>query len=122
MIIDDSPLNLELLAFILSNAGHELLVADRAPRGIEIARQESLSLILMDINMPGMDGVEAARLLRAHPETQGIPLFAVTALAMEGDKERIIAEGFDEYISKPFDFTQLLEKVARFTGQGPRSD
>lgn len=117
LIIEDSPLNLELLTFVLSTAGHDLLQADRALRGIEIARQASVDLILMDINMPGMDGVEAARTLRAHPETRGIPIVAVTALAMAGDKERIIAAGFDDYIAKPVDFALVLEKVAQFTGQ-----
>ena len=115
LIIEDSPLNLELLNFVLSTTGHDLLQADRAPRGIEIARQASVDLILMDINMPGMDGVEAVRTLRAHPETRGIPIVAVTALAMAGDKERIIAAGFDDYIAKPVDFALLLEKVAQFT-------
>lgn len=85
LIIEDSALNMELATFLLSNAGHELFLAERALPGIEIARQQPLDLILMDITMPGVDGIQAARLLRAHPETRGIPLVALTALAMTED-------------------------------------
>ncbi|MTW10138.1 response regulator [Pseudoduganella eburnea] len=122
LIIEDSPINMELLTFLLANEGHELFLAERALPGIEIARQQPLDLILMDVTMPDVGGIEAAKMLRAHPNTRTVPLIAVTAMAMSGDKERIIAEGFDEYIAKPVDFAQLLEKVARFTGQSPSSD
>lgn len=115
LIIEDSPLNMELISFLLSNAGHGLLHADRALPGIEIARRESLDLILMDINMPGVDGIQAAEMLRSHRATRTIPLVALTAMAMPGDKERIMAAGFDNYIAKPFEFGTLLAKVAQFT-------
>lgn len=122
LIIEDSPLNMELLSVVLTTAGHDLLQANRALPGIEIARKESVDLILMDINMPGMTGIEAVGALRIHPETRTIPVIAVTALAMAGDRERIVAAGFDEYIAKPFDFAHLLRKVAQFTGQSPSTD
>lgn len=113
LIIEDSALNMELATFLLSNAGHELFLAERALPGIEIARQQPLDLILMDITMPDVDGIQAARLLRAYPETRRIPLVALTALAMTEDRERILAAGFDDYIVKPFDFDSFLEKVTK---------
>jgi CheY-like chemotaxis protein len=118
LIIEDSPLNMEMLTVLLSNEGHELLLAARALPGIEIARSQPLDLILMDITMPGVDGIEAAKMLRAHPITRSVPLIAVTALAMDGDRERILAAGFDDYIAKPFDHGQLLQKVGHFTDRG----
>jgi len=118
LIIEDSPVNMEMLAVLLSIEGHELFLAERALPGIEIAHQQALDLILMDINMPGVDGIEAARMLRLHPTTRNVPLIAVTALAMAGDQERIIEAGFDDYIAKPFDHGQLLQKVAHFIDRG----
>jgi two-component system, cell cycle response regulator DivK len=115
LIIEDSPVNMEVLTVLLSNEGHELFLAERALPGIEIARQQRLDLILMDITMPGVDGIEAAKMLRAHPTTRAVPLIAVTALAMAGDRERILDAGFDDYIAKPFDHGQLLQRVAYFT-------
>ncbi len=118
LIIEDSPLNMELISFLLSNAGHDLFHAERALPGIEIARMQTLDLILMDINMPGVDGIQAAEMLRAHPTTRTIPLVALTAMAMPGDKERIMAAGFDDYMAKPFELGALMEKVAQFTERG----
>ena len=115
LIIEDSPVNMEVLTVLLSNEGHELFLAERALPGIEIARQQRLDLILMDITMPGVDGIEAAKMLRAHPTTRAVPLIAVTALAMAGDRERILDAGFDDYIAKPIDHGQLLQRVAYFT-------
>lgn len=122
LIIEDSPINMEVLTVLLANEGHELFLAERALPGIEIALQQPLDLILMDISMPGVDGIEAEKILRAHPSTRTVPLIAVTALAMAGDRERIMGAGFDDYIAKPFDHGQLLEKVAQFIGKSPRSD
>jgi two-component system cell cycle response regulator DivK len=118
LIIEDSRLNMEVLTVLLSNEGHELFHAERALPGIEIAQQQPLDLILMDINLPGVDGILAAKMLRAHPTTCAVPLIATTALAMPGDRERIIGAGFDDYIAKPFDHGQLLEKVAQFIERG----
>jgi CheY-like chemotaxis protein len=118
LIIEDSPLNMELIVFLLSASGHELFQAERALPAIEIARQQALDLILMDINMPGLDGIQAARMLRTYPETRSIPLIALTAMAMEGDRERILAAGFDDYIAKPFDQSVLLQKVSQHTEHG----
>ena len=118
LVIEDSPLNMELVTFLLEIAGHDLFQAERALDGIEVARQQPLDLIIMDINMPCIDGIQAARMLRAQPETRSIPLIALTAMAMEGDRERILAAGFDEYIAKPFDHTTLLNTVAQYADHG----
>ena len=81
LIIEDSPVNMEVLTVLLSNEGHELFLAERALPGIEIARQQRLDLILMDITMPGVDGIEAAKMLRAHPTTRAVPLRSTRALS-----------------------------------------
>jgi CheY-like chemotaxis protein len=115
LIIEDSPANMDLATVLLSSAGHELFRADRAMPGIEIARTQPLDLILMDIHMPEMDGIQAAGILRADPRTQRIPLVALTALAMKGDRERLIGAGFDDYIEKPIDYRKFLQQVAQLT-------
>jgi len=115
LIIEDSPANMELATVLLSSAGHQLFHAERARPGIEIARQQALDLILMDIHMPEMDGIQAAGILRGDPRTSAIPLVALTALAMKGDRERLMAAGFDGYIEKPIDYRQFLAQVAQLT-------
>ncbi|WP_426172262.1 response regulator [Pseudoduganella sp. R-34] len=84
-------------------------------QGLQALFRGRIDLILMAINMPGVDGIETAKMLRAHPTTRAIPLIAVTALAMAGDRERILDAGFDDYIAKPFDHGQLLQRVGYFT-------
>lgn len=115
LIIEDSPANMELVTVLLNSAGHELFHAERARPGIDIALSQPLDLILMDIHMPGMDGIQAAGILRGDPRTRAIPLVALTALAMKGDRERLIQAGFDDYIEKPIDYRQFLQQVAQLT-------
>jgi len=110
LIIEDNPTNLQLMVYLLTSLGHRALEAHEGAEGIEIAQREKPDLILLDIHMPRMDGYEVARQLRAHPHCSQIPLVAVTALAMVGDRERILAAGFDGYIPKPLD-------PERFPGQ-----
>lgn len=115
LIVEDSQANMELFRALLSFAGHTTLAAGRALPGIEIAKTETLDLILMDIQMPGMNGIEAARILRADPRTRDIPIVALTAMAMRGDREQLLDAGFDGYIAKPIDTLRFLDEVARFT-------
>ena len=117
LIIEDSPANMELATVLLASAGHELFHAERALPGIEIARAQgpALDLILMDIHMPEMDGIQAAGILRGDARTSAIPLVALTALAMKGDRERLMEAGFDDYIEKPIDYRQFLLQVAKLT-------
>jgi two-component system, cell cycle response regulator DivK len=118
LIIEDSPANMELATMALESVGHTLFHADRAQPGIEIARREALDLILMDVQMPEMDGIEATAILKADPRTRGVKIAALTAFAMKGDRERLIAAGFDAYIEKPIDYMRFLASVAALTGEG----
>lgn len=111
LIIEDNPANARLAAFILSRHGHEILCAEDALIGLDLARNEQPDLILMDIHLPGMDGLEATRRLRDDPVTADIRIIALTALAMRGDEERIRAAGCDAYLAKPFEHAQLSAAV-----------
>jgi two-component system cell cycle response regulator DivK len=111
LIVEDNPLNRELTRFILSTAGYEVLQAESAEEGLNLARERRPAVVLLDIHLPGMDGVAAAQLLRADPVTSGAKLLAITASAMKGDRERIMAGTFDGYISKPFRPQELLDAV-----------
>lgn len=110
LVVEDNPLNMKLAALLLNRAGHEVLKARDAESGVALARREQPDLIMMDIQLPGMDGFEAISQLK-QGITQKIPVVAVTALAMKGDKERIQAAGYDAYISKPIDQQELLGVV-----------
>lgn len=112
LIIEDSPTNMMLAVAVLESAGHTPIEAERASAGIEIAHLEHPDLILMDIQLPDMDGMEATRILKADPDTQDIPIIAVTAFAMKGDRERILEAGCDGYIEKPLRYRDLLIEIA----------
>lgn len=96
---------------VLENAGHSVLQANRADAGIEMALREPLDLILMDIQLPDMDGMAATRILKANLRTQHIPVIALTASAMKGDRERILESGCDGYIEKPIRYKYFLSEV-----------
>ena len=117
LIIEDSPTNMMLAVDVLESGGHTALQATRAAAGIDIARQEKPDLILMDIQLPDMDGMAATRVLKADPQTSAIPVFALTASAMKGDRERILEAGFDGYIEKPIRYKDFLAAVAGATQQ-----
>jgi two-component system cell cycle response regulator DivK len=116
LIVEDNPENLTLGAFLLRSAGHEVLSAADAEAGLAIARERRPDLILMDIQLPGMDGLEATALLKRDPATRGIPVIALTALAMRGDEERIRAAGCDAYVAKPIRYRAFLATVAANLG------
>jgi two-component system cell cycle response regulator DivK len=111
LIVDDEPDNIELMSRRLARRGFEVSGATSAEEGIAKAKAELPSLILMDIKMPMMDGLEATRRLKADPATAGIPIIALTAHAMAEDRERATSAGADDYESKPVDLTQLLAKI-----------
>lgn len=117
LIVEDSPTNMMLTVAVLENVGHVLFLAERAGAGIEIARREPLDLILMDIQLPDMDGIEATRILKNNPKTQNIPIIALTALAMKGDRERILNAGCDGYIEKPIRYKEFLAEVEAITNR-----
>jgi two-component system cell cycle response regulator DivK len=100
-----------LAIFLLESAGHRVLSATNAEAGLTLARTEQPDLILMDIQLPGMDGLEATMLLKEDVATRAIPVIALTALAMKGDEERILAAGCDGYIGKPMRYKEFFETI-----------
>ena len=107
-----------LAVFLLQSAGHTVLSATDAEAGLTLARDEQPDLILMDIQLPGMDGLEATALLKRDDATRAIPVIALTALAMKGDEERIRAAGCDGYIAKPMRYQDFLATIAAQLLQG----
>jgi two-component system, cell cycle response regulator DivK len=112
LIIEDNPTNMTLAIFLLQSAGHTVISATDAEAGLTLARDEQPNLILMDIQLPGMDGLQATGLLKGDAATRAIPVIALTALAMKGDEERIRAAGCDGYIAKPMRYQDFLTTVA----------
>jgi two-component system cell cycle response regulator DivK len=112
LIVEDNPANMTLAAFLLQSAGHTVLSATDAEAGLTLARDEQPDLILMDIQLAGMDGLEATALLKRDDATRAIPVIALTALAMKGDEERIRAAGCDAYIAKPMRYKDVLATIA----------
>jgi two-component system cell cycle response regulator DivK len=112
LIVEDNTANMTLAVFLLQSVGHTVLSARDAEAGLTLAREEQPNLILMDIQLPGMDGLEATGLLKGADATRAIPVLALTALAMKGDEERIRAAGCDGYIAKPMRYLEFLAAVA----------
>jgi two-component system cell cycle response regulator DivK len=112
LIIEDNAANMTLAIFLLQSVGHTVLSAADAEAGLTLARQERPDLILMDIQLPGMDGLQATALLKRDEVTCAIPVIALTALTMKGDEQRIRAAGCDGYIAKPMRYQEFLAAVA----------
>jgi two-component system cell cycle response regulator DivK len=112
LIIEDNPDNMTLAVFLLESVGHSVLSASDAETGLRLARAELPNLILMDVQLPDMDGLEATALLKSDEATRAIPVLAITALAMLGDEGRIRAGGCDGYIAKPFGVSTFLAAIA----------
>ena len=112
LVVDDDARNLRLAATALEQAGHEVLSAEGGAEGVEAALAHAPDLVLMDVQMPGMDGIAALRRLRAEPRCASMKVIALTALAMKGDRERLLAEGFDGYLEKPIRYKEFLASVA----------
>lgn len=111
LLIEDSPANRALAVKLLRNAGHEVVEAEDAPTGIALALDRAPDLVLMDLSLPEVDGWEALRRLRADERTAKVPVVAVTAHAMLGDRERALDAGFDDYITKPIDVATFASTV-----------
>jgi len=112
LVVEDNPANMKLARTLLESAGHDVLSATAAESGLILARAEQPSLILMDIQLPGMDGLEATMQLKRDSATSSIPVIALTALAMKGDEARIRAAGCDGYIPKPLRYQEFLATIA----------
>ena len=121
LVIEDNPDNMELAVFLLRSAGHIVSSAIDAEAGLALAREVRPDLILMDIQLPGMDGLEVTRLLKRDEATRTIPVVALTALVMKGDEERIRAAGCDGYIGKPIGVQNFLATIAAQLGITPIS-
>ena len=121
LVVEDNAANARLAEFLLRKAGHEVLVAEDAATGIALAKEKRPDLLLMDIQLPGMDGLEATRLLKADPATSKIPVIALTALAMKGDAERILAAGCDGYLAKPYGHDEFLRAVEAALARAPKA-
>jgi two-component system cell cycle response regulator DivK len=119
LVVEDNAANMKLFSIMLRKAGHEVLQAYSAEEAIALARVHLPDLILMDIQLPGMDGLAATRILKDDESTRRIPVVALTALAMKGDEERMIAAGCDSYIAKPVHHKTFLEEVGRLLAGPP---
>ena len=115
LIVEDNELNLRLLTDILEYHGYTILTTRLGEPALELARQHRPDLILMDIQLPDISGMEAARRLKQDDQTRTIPIIAVTAFAMSGDEAQILASGCDAYVSKPFNLVEFLKLVERWT-------
>ena len=114
LIVEDDPKSLMLVRDLLQISGYTILEATNGKRGVELAKGKKPDLILMDIQMPVMDGLKASRILKADEGTKDIPIVALTASAMKEDEMKILEAGFDGYITKPLDTREFLKKVAEY--------
>lgn len=119
LVVEDNERNLKLLRDVLEYAGYGVRAARTAEDGIALAVSEPPDLVLMDLQLPGIDGMEALRRLRESPRTANIPVVAVTAQAMKQDRERVLQAGFDGYVEKPISIRAFPDQVRRFlSGEG----
>lgn len=111
LLVEDNEMNRDMLSRRLSRNGFEVLIAVNGQEGVDIALAEKPALILMDMSLPVLDGWEATRQVKAHPETASIPVIALTAHAMASDREQAMAAGCDDFDTKPVELPRLLEKI-----------
>lgn len=121
LILEDNPANLELMRYLLGAFGYTPLYARNGKSGLELARREALDLILCDVQMPEMSGYDVVRHLKGAPETRSIPVIAVTAFAMVGDREKMLSAGFDGYISKPIMPETFIREMEVFLPEALRA-
>lgn len=114
LIIEDNPANLELMTYLLRAFGHNTVCACDGEAGLEAARSQSPNLIVCDIQIPGINGLEVAKRLKSDPVLASIPLVAVTAFAMVGDRDKVMAAGFDGYIAKPIVPERFVQQLEAF--------
>ena len=114
LVVEDNEKNMKLFRDVLVATGHRTLEATTGGEAVELATAHSLDLVLMDIQLPDISGVEALGRLRANERTASVPVIALTAQAMEGDRERFLAAGFDGYLSKPVNVADLIAIVKRY--------
>jgi CheY-like chemotaxis protein len=121
LVVEDNDMNMQLVEYLLEEGGFEIVKAASGEEALAVTRDASVpapDLILMDIHLPGMDGLSVVRAMKAEPRTQRVPILALTAHAMRGDKDRFLEAGCDGYISKPIDVKTFLSAIAQYL---PRS-
>jgi CheY-like chemotaxis protein len=118
LLVEDNDMNRDMLSRRLERKGHQVLIAIDGQQGVALALAERPDLILMDMSLPVLDGWAAARQLKASPQTQAIPIIALTAHAMAGDQEKCLEAGCDDYDTKPIEFARLLGKMQTLLGRG----
>jgi two-component system, cell cycle response regulator DivK len=116
LLVEDNPVNRRLAVFLLRSQGYDVREATTALEAFEMARTERPDLIVMDIQLPGMDGLEATRKIKERPATADIPIIAVTSYAMKGDREKALAAGCAGYVTKPIDKNTFIQEVAAHVG------
>ena len=119
LLVEDNEMNRDMLSRRLERRGYEVLIAVDGEQGVEMARSESPALVLMDMSLPVLDGWEATRRLKGEDATKLIPVIALTAHAMSGDREKALAAGCDDYDTKPIEFPRLLGKIEAMLGKAP---
>ncbi|MCA9887830.1 MAG: response regulator [Anaerolineae bacterium] len=122
LVVEDNPMNLDMLTRRLQKRGYETLSTQDGASAVEMAASEQPDLILMDLSLPVMDGWEATRQIKANPATHHIPIIALTAHAVAGDRERGLAAGCDEYETKPVNFVSLTNKMRFFLNNSSSSE
>ena len=119
LIVEDNPRNLKLLRDTLQVTGYQTIEAETGEEGVRLARERQPALILMDIQLPGIDGITALKQLRLDPKTKPIPVIAITASAMTHNRQTMLAEGFDGYQTKPISLKDFLGEVEKVLATGP---
>lgn len=117
LLVEDNEMNLDMLSRRLERRGYDVIIATDGAQGVALASSEQPDLILMDMSLPVMDGWEATRRIKSNNELNAIPIIALTAHAIAGDREKALAAGCDEYESKPVKFPQLLAKIKQFLNE-----
>ncbi len=117
LLVEDNEMNRDMLSRRLKRRGYDVLIAVDGVEGLEITNSQIPDLILMDMSLPIMDGWEATRNIKAHPATKSIPVIALTAHAMSGDRQKALEAGCDDYDTKPIDLSRLLAKIEAFLGE-----
>ncbi len=118
LLVEDTEMNRDMLSRRLLRRGYEVVIAVDGQQGVDLAGTTQPNVILMDMSLPVIDGWEATRRIKADPATKAIPVIALTAHAMAGDREQALAAGCDDYDTKPIDLTRLLPKIEKYAGPG----
>jgi CheY-like chemotaxis protein len=118
LVVEDDTISMKLAREMLNAQGFTVHEANNGMEAINMVEKELYDLILMDIALPGMDGIEAARIIKNKPRYKDVPVIALTAYAMKGDKERILAAGLEDYISKPIDVSDFMKRMEKYVNGG----